>query len=64
MTLYIIIYIVEYLIIFTNFVKLTKLEESASSKEDLEEKMTAIDAQLNVLRKTLNFICKHTAGEL
>ncbi|KAJ6639707.1 hypothetical protein Bhyg_12454 [Pseudolycoriella hygida] len=40
--------------------KLTALEESEGSKEELDERMSAIDNQLVSLRKTLNFLCKHT----
>lgn len=41
--------------------QLTELELTASSKEDLDAKMTAIDGQLHILRKALTFVCKHTA---
>ncbi|XP_037026267.1 uncharacterized protein LOC119067416 isoform X2 [Bradysia coprophila] len=40
--------------------KLTALEESEGSKDELDERMAAIDNQLIALRKTLNFLCKHT----
>ncbi len=45
----------------TSFVfQLTSLEESEGSKEELDERMSSIDNQLIALRKTLNFLCKHT----
>lgn len=42
------------------FFQLTALEESEGTKEELDERMAAIDNQLVALRKTLNFLCKHT----
>lgn len=44
--------------------QLTELELTASSKEDLDAKMTTIDGQLHILRKALTFVCKHTACKL